>query len=322
MNCIVWRAMILLALGCGSLAGCGRTNPAEEHDAEHEEHANGEEHHDDGERTIRLDDSTRREFEIETATAGPGSIRVVLDLPGEVRPNGDRLAHIVPRYSGIVTEVRKRVGDSVSEGDILAVLESDESLSPYEIRSLIAGTVIHKHITRGEAVDRESDTFVIADLSTVWVDLSVYPKDMLRVRVGQRARISAGHDLPEVEGSISYVTPVAEEATRTSTARVELPNPTGLWRPGMFVTGRVMLERISVPVAVPATALQLVGEDPAVFVETAEGFAPRAVTLGRSDGELLEITGGLAAGERYVARGAFTLKAEWSKASFGDGHAH
>ena len=286
----------------------------------HEEEHGEEEEHEEG--MVQLSPEELTEFSIELAVARPGTITRTVELPGEVQPNEDRLAHIVPRFPGIVTTVRKRTGESVRVGEVLAIIESSESLAPYELKTLTAGTVIEKHITRGEAVTRESQAFVIADLTSVWVNLSVYQKDLPGVHVGQSATISAGHGLPEATGEISYVTPTVDEETRTATARIVLPNTKKRWRPGMFVTGRVVVDRTKVPLAVPVAALQTIADQPVVFVETDAGFQQRSVTTGRADDHHVEIRSGLAPGERYVSQGGFTLKAELSREQFGDGHGH
>ena len=96
-----------------------------------------------------------------------------INLPGEIHPNDDRLAHLVPRYDGIVTEVRARGGGPGEKDQVLAIIESDQSLAPYPLKTSIAGTVIEKHITMGEAASRDRAPFVVADLSTVWLDLYV-----------------------------------------------------------------------------------------------------------------------------------------------------
>ena len=283
-------------------------------------HEHEEDKHKEG--IVQLSPEELAEFGVELASAQSETITRTVELPGEIQPNEDRLAHIVPRFPGIVTAVYKKTGDTVRAGTTLAIVESSESLAPYELKTLTAGTVIEKHITRGEAVTRESQAFVIADLTSVWANLSVYQKDLPEVQVGQFVTISAGHGLPQATGKISYVTPTVDEETRTTTARVVLSNMKKRWRPGMFVTGRVIVERTKVPLAVPVAALQTIADQAVIFVETDEGLQPRAVALGRVDDTHVEIREGLRPDERYVSRGGFTLKAELSREQFGDGHAH
>ncbi len=277
--------------------------------------------HDEHE-AVQLTDAELEEFGIEVIPAKAGTIEQYVSLPGEVRPNADRLAHIVPRYSGIVTEVLANIGDHVKRGQALAVIESDESLAPFEMKTMIGGTVIAKHIALGETVSREKDAFIIADLSAVWIELTVYQRDLDRVRVGQKAKIFVGHRLEEESGIVDYITPVVDEVTRTATARVVLRNREGRWRPGMFVTGKVLVDKIDVPLVVPRTALHSVEEQTVVFIETDEGFMPRQVETGRMGDTNVEILSGLSAGTRYVSSGGFTIKAELGKESFGEGHGH
>ncbi|MCA9750637.1 MAG: efflux RND transporter periplasmic adaptor subunit [Gemmatimonadetes bacterium] len=307
----------------------------DEHDHDHDhdhgavptagsdDHADHEEHEDEhGSEAIRLGPDLRDELGITLAAAGPGEIERSVSLPGEVRPNADRLAHLVPRYAGIVKEVRAKVGDRVQAGQVLAIVESDESLATFELRTALAGTVIGRHLSRGEAISRDRDAFVVADLSTVWVELAVFQRDLAHVRIGQDVRILVGHEPRPDRGRIDYVTPILDEATRTATARVVLDNARGDWRPGMFVTGLVEIERTEVPLALPRSAIHRHEGDDVVFVETEDGFAPRAVKLGRLGEDRVEIVEGLTAGTTYVATGGFAIKAELEKGSFGHGHAH
>lgn len=301
------------------------TDQHDEHDDHGDEHGEGGDHEEDGHDEhglVRLSSAELTEFGMQLESAGPGVIETALELPGEVKPNADRLAHIVPRYSGIVTEVRARIGDYVNKGQVLAIIESDESLAPFEVKTLISGTIIGKHITLGEAASRDRDAFVIADLSTVWIDLTVYQRDLRTVKVGQAAQVYVGHDLAHDSGTISYITPVVDEHTRTATARLVLSNKNKLWRPGMFVTASVVLQSSEVPLAVPHTALQTVEDNFVVFIETEEGFTPQPVSLGRRGKTHVEVLSGLSAGDRYVAINGFTLKAELEKEAFGDGHGH
>jgi cobalt-zinc-cadmium efflux system membrane fusion protein len=310
-------ALLLVSLsGCGDEpAGAPPAGEVEQAAEAHDEEAAGEP------RAVRLDAETREEFAIEVATAGPVWIEKSTSLPAEVRPDQDRLAHIAPRFPGIAREVHAQIGDVAKAGQTLAVIES-EALAPYPLKTLIDGLVIEKHITRGEPVSREQAAFVVADLSDVWIDISVYQKDLPLLRLGQSVVVSAGHGLAEAEGRISYIAPIVDEETRTATARVVLPNPDGIWRPGLFVTARVEVERREVPVAVPKTALEVLDGRTTVFVENEDGFEARAVNLGLGGDRHVEIQAGLAAGERYVARGAFTLKAELERGELAGGHEH
>lgn len=257
---------------------------------------------------------------IDVATAGPATIRERVVLNGRVAPDEDTLAHLTPRFPGVVRSVHKRLGDPVAAGDLLAVIESNESLHPYELRAALGGTVIAKEISPGEFVSSDREVFAIADLARVWVDLDVYRPDFGRLRVGQKARVDAGDGTLPVDTTISYLSPIGAANTQTLLARAVLPNADRTWRPGLFVTADVEVYAREVPVAVAVSALQRVRDRDVVFVADGETFEAQPVELGRRDGEHAEVRSGLAPGQRYVAAGSFLLKAEAGKS--GASHDH
>ncbi len=212
----------------------------------------------------------------------------------------------------------------LSEEQVLSLPDQpEESLTCYAMTAPIDGVITERHLVRGEviAADAADPAFVIADLGNVWVHLTVYQKDLADVRPGQSVRVDFGHGIPQAAGTISYVSPSLQESTRTATARVVLENPDGRYRPGLFVTGQVQMGQDDVGVLVPRTAVTTYEDRPVVFVRTDEGFEPAPVKTGRSNGSHVEIVEGLQPGQPYVAEGAFTLKAELGKGSFG-GHTH
>jgi cobalt-zinc-cadmium efflux system membrane fusion protein len=190
----------------------------------------------------------------------------------------------------------------------------------YELRAPAAGTVTEKHITLGEVVENNSDVFVIADLSTVWANVTVYAQDTPRLSVGQVVHLTAEGFPTEATGKISYISPVVAEATRTATARVLVPNPDRRWRPGTFVTARIVLAAEPVRTLILNDAIQTVDNRPVVFVPKDGAFAPRPVTVGLANTTHSQILAGLEPGEQYVTHGAFVLKAELGKSEGGHEH--
>jgi cobalt-zinc-cadmium efflux system membrane fusion protein len=271
---------------------------------------------------ILLNAAELDEFGIEITTAAGGHLQIQRKLFGEIVIPPDHLAHIVPRFPGIVMDVRKHIGDSVKEGELLAIIESNESLAKYEVKSLIAGTVTDKHLSLGEVITDNSHAFTITDLSEVWVHLSLYQKDLPYIRLQQKVIISAGPDMPTANGRISYISPLLEETTRTATARVELKNPDGIWRPGLFINAHVETDAFAAALIIPKTAVETINDQPVIFVQTPAGFEPKTVRLGKQSVTHFEVLSGLAAGQRFVAKGGFILKAELAKGSFASGHQH
>ncbi|HVH19377.1 MAG TPA: efflux RND transporter periplasmic adaptor subunit [Myxococcota bacterium] len=272
------------------------------------------------ENRVTLDADQLEVAGIELETAAPATIRERVVLNGRIAPNEDALAHVMPRFPGLVRSVHKRLGDPVAPGELLAVIESNESLHPYELRSRTGGRVIAKDVSPGENASPERELFAIADLSTVWADLDVYRRDFGRLRVAQPVRVDAGDGSPPVETQLAYLSPIGSVNTQTLLARAVLPNPDGSWRPGLFVTAEVEVGASEVPVAIAPDAIQRLDGVDVVFVSDGTTFEAQPVELGRRDDTHVEIVSGLSAGQRYVGAGSFVIKAEIGKS--GAGHDH
>ena len=350
---------------------------------------------------VHITEAQMKEFGIVVKVAAAATLSLEFQLPGEIVANADQLVHIVPSVPGIVSEVKKRIGDQVSAGEVLATLDSrelaaakskylastarvglaqatlireqnlwdkkigseqdfleaktafeetsialryakqalhaiglsesdvqklpdepDTELTRFEMRAPLAGEVIERHLVRGELLKEDSQAFVLANLDRVWVNLAVYQKYLPSVQIGQTVRVFPGNGVKEQTGTITYLSPIIDEQTRTATARVVLDNVGGQLRPGLFVTAVILTGELAVPVAIPKTAITEIEGKKHIFIKSAHGFAPREIRTGRSDGVLVEITEGLSAGEGYASEGVFSLKSELLKEDFGSGHGH
>jgi cobalt-zinc-cadmium efflux system membrane fusion protein len=194
------------------------------------------------------------------------------------------------------------------------------NLTRYEIRAPIDGIIVEKHLSLGESVKEDANIFFIADLSTVWAEATIYAKDLNTVKVGQKATVKAAAFESQSSGTVSYVGALVGEQTRTAKARIVLPNPKGIWRPGLPVNIELVAGEVEVPVAVSAEAIQTVRDWTVVFGRYGANFEARPVELGRSDGKFTEVIKGLSAGERYAAKNSFLIKADLGKS--GASHDH
>jgi cobalt-zinc-cadmium efflux system membrane fusion protein len=196
----------------------------------------------------------------------------------------------------------------------------------YNLVAPLDGTIIEKHASVGEVLKDDTRVFVIADLSTVWVDITVYAKDLAKVGVGQSVTVRADGLERPIVGTISFVGAIAKSDARAAQARVVLPNPDGRLKPGLFVTASVGVERVEARVVVPDDAVHKLDGVSVVFVEEGDELEARKVRTGRagaSGGEprlFVEILEGLEPGESYVDKGSFVLKAELGKGSAGHEH--
>jgi cobalt-zinc-cadmium efflux system membrane fusion protein len=300
---------LLLALALLFAAGCSK--PAAEEEEHHENH--------DG--WLVLAPEAIQGADIDTARAGPGTIEVAIDAPGEVRMNAERVVQVRPRFGGEVRAMRKHLGDAVRKGEVLADIHSNESLSEYPIVASQSGTIVSQDAAVGQEVDHESLLYTLADLSTVWVDFPIYAQNAGVIRPGLtvRVRTESGPQVAGV-GPIRYVGPILEQDTRVSYGRVVLDNRERRWQPGMFVAAAIGVERAQVSVAVPEDAIVRMADGPAVFVAEGNRFRAQPVTVGRTDGTLTEIVEGLATGTNFVVKNAFLLKAELGKSEAGHEH--
>jgi len=329
---------------------------------------------------------------IEIRTVGPRQMTTTIEVPGEIKPDATRVAHVVPRLDGVVTQVLKQAGDPVVRGDLLLVISSREladsksaymvashhmeftrvklareenlwkkkisaeqdylearrtfeeaqlteavaaqklvalgasttslktlatdpleNLPRYEIRAPLSGTVIQRDVNVGEAVAANKDAFVIADLSSVWVEAAVPASDLNAVYQGQQASVLSKDMGREATGRISYIGSLVGEETRSAPTRIVLANSDGKWRPGLFVSVRLVKTSTTVPLAVFTEAIQTFRDWQVVFIRSGDWFEARPVELGRSDGEWIEVLKGLSPGEKYAATNSFAIKAEIGK---------
>ncbi len=199
------------------------------------------------------------------------------------------------------------------------LLEQDEQhFTRYELRATLDGTVIQKHLTTGEAVKKDDDIFLLADLSEVWVNFAIPEKELKKVRLGQKVIFE--EELKALQAKLSYLSSIIDEKTRTVTGRVVVPNKKRDLRPGGYVTVKLVLGERRVPVVVEPEAIQNFRDWSVVFVKYGSHLEARPLELGENDGNRVEVLQGLKAGEQYVAINSYAVKAEIEKS--GATHSH
>jgi cobalt-zinc-cadmium efflux system membrane fusion protein len=288
------------------------------------EKAKGEKGHDEKghgeEGVVEMSDARVASSNIEILSAKSETLHDSLVLNGILQPNQETLVQVTPRFPGVVREIKKRIGDTVEKGELLAKIESNQSLSVYEMRAPISGTVIDRQISLGEYASEQKPAFIVADISTVWVDLSVYRRNLPRVRIGDKILIDVGDGGKPIEASLSYISPVGSSDTQSALARAVVPNIDMRLRTGLFVSARLILSAKPVAIAVRASAIQTVENRSVVFVRSGDKFEARDVELGARDSDNVEILFGLLDGDRYAAKNSFIVKAELGKGSASHEH--
>jgi len=194
------------------------------------------------------------------------------------------------------------------------------------LESPIAGVVVERHATRGENVSPDDTLFIVADLSRVWVIGRVYEQQVAQVAPGMNATLTLNaYPGRNWTGTVDFVGATLDESTRTLPIRVEIDNPDGLLRPGLFGSLRLASgQPTSTSVVVPLSAVQTIDNRTVVFVPGHEDgeFAAHPVTTGRENTRQVEVLEGLEPAARIVVEGAFILKSELMRGELGHGHAH
>lgn len=191
--------------------------------------------------------------------------------------------------------------------------------SVFPVSAPFPGTVIEKQAVVGELAQPDKSLFSVADLSRVWIETNLYEKDLGAVRTGAPATITvAAYPGKVFKGKVSYISSVMDKESRTIHARVELANPDGLLKLGMFATASIAAQGTEKALLLPDDAVVLIQGQPTAFVLEEGGYEARAVSLGEKLHGKVILKNGIEAGEKVVTSGAYALKARILKSQIGD----
>jgi cobalt-zinc-cadmium efflux system membrane fusion protein len=340
---------------------------------------------------IRLSDDQIASAKIETAKVGPGVLKRQLTVPAAVKPDPDHLARVAAKVSGVIAQMRKRLGDEVATNETIAVIDSREvadakseylaamanfdlqsklfqrekglfekkitaeqlflkakasfteaklkldlargklaaldlseseiaalstqtiaRLREKEIRAPLKGRVIERLVNLGQPVTGESQLYVLADLSELEAELAVPVASLASVQLGQPVTLK-GADGRAFEGKVTVVNAMITPETRTGHVIASFKNPDFALHPGVLLNAEIAIEQSPVKVLVPRAAVQLIHNEPSVFVRVKDGFEKRAIETGEGDEASVEVTKGLSPGETVAIANSFLLKAEAGK---------
>jgi cobalt-zinc-cadmium efflux system membrane fusion protein len=335
---------------------------------------------------------------IQVAAIGAGALVSRVAVPGVLTANQNRMAKVTSRVGGTLAEIRRGIGEFVTQGEVLAVIESREiaegkseflaamrtsalaeatltretrlwrqrisaeqdylqaqttaeeqrirvdlarqklsalglseveiaelprqhvsQLRRLEVRAPIAGQITARAAILGGAVASDAELFTVANLSTLWVEASVPPKDLHLARQDQSVAILGDGDT-KTDGKIVFLNPLLDPETRSARVVALIDNADGAWRPGTFVTVQLLSSRHDVELMIPKQAVQEIGGELVVFVRTPDGFEKREVAVGRDDADNYEVIFGLESGAEVATGNAFVLKAELSKSEASHNH--
>ena len=211
-----------------------------------------------------------------------------------------------------------------SEDEIVVIRESHQVNPIIALYSPIAGKVTSSSVVLGEMVDESTEILTIMDPTLLWVDAEVYEKDIAQIQTGQHVAIAVpAYPADVFRGSITYISDVLNEDTRTITVRTEVPNPDGKLKPGMFANVTIELTKNGAAVAIPVEAVLDDDGKRLVFIRMGTlRFEPRHVTTGTREGGFVQIVSGIEVGEDVVTTGNFQLKSKLYEAILEAGHVH
>jgi membrane fusion protein, copper/silver efflux system len=226
---------------------------------------------------------------------------------------GSRVPGSRDRSHGIVTSARERLRFwQVPEAEIRRVEETGQVRERMPLEAPSTGFVLEKGVVAGERFEAGTPLFRLADLSRVWLEAEVYERDVQWVRVGTEVRIQLpGQGVRERTGRVTFIDPQVDRDRRTVRVRIELPNPGGDLRPGMYATAEVQVLVARDAVTVPRDAVLHTGRRAVVFVALDhDRYEAREVEVGVEAEDRVVILSGLEAGDRVVSRAGFVLDSE------------
>lgn len=280
------------------------------HDHDEPGHGNeGEDEHGHGEEnSSHINGDMAQQVGIVTTTANAQELHQTITVYGSLVAAPEQTSHVRARFEGLVKSVQGTIGDHVKSGEVLAEIESNESLKTYQIRAPISGRIVQRHANIGEST-QDQILFSIVNLDTLWAELRVYPAQQVAVKEGQSVHILTADG--GVESAVNHIVPAMESPYQL--ARAKLDNSKQNLSPGLMVEARVEVGRIPVSLAVAKDAVQTLGGRQGVFVKTGDEYRFTPLVLGQSDDHFYEVVDGLKSGAEYVSENSYLIKADIEK---------
>jgi membrane fusion protein, heavy metal efflux system len=256
---------------------------------------------------------------VEILTAGPATIGETRELFGTVQLATTGRSEIRGQFPGRIISVSKNIGDGVKRGQLIARIESSESLQTYPVYATANGVIAERNGNVGD-VTGDRALYVITDPAQTTVVFNVFPRDLSVVRPGVRVLVETQDGQLIGTTALGEYLPEGNVQAGTGLIRANIPNYTGALRPGMALRGRVTVNAVKVPLAVRTEAIQPFRDFKVVFANYGNDYEVRMLELGRASPEWTEVRSGLKLGTPYVSKGSFLIRADIEKA--GAGHDH
>lgn len=251
---------------------------------------------------------------------GPATLGESLSLTGRVEITPEGQAEVHARYPGRVMSLNVELGTRVSRGQVIARVESSESLQTYPVTAPISGMIVAKNVNVGSITGGGTPMLMIGDPTRLHAEFLLYPRDAERVRAGQPIAVKSLAGDYTYTGRVEAVLPSADLTSQVLIAHVDLPYQGGIWRPGLGVSGEVQVGSTPAALAVRTRALQPFRDFTVVYARFGTTYEVRMLELGRRTPEWTEVLSGIDPGTEYVVDGAFLIRADVEKS--GASHDH
>ncbi|MEH6345045.1 MAG: efflux RND transporter periplasmic adaptor subunit [Bermanella sp.] len=253
---------------------------------------------------------------ITTQKVGAGEINQTLTVYGKAVADTSKISHIEARFPGIIKRVNVSIGDKVKKGQVLATIESNESLNRYNVTAPFSGTITARHAAQGEQSEDQA-LFTLANFDSVWAEFQIFPTQSQRIAAGQDVVVSLGDR--QISTTLKHLIP-STNGQPFMIARALLDNSNGQWTPGLLVEGKVTVKKVSTPLLVSNKAIQTFRDWQVAFIKVGNEYEIRPLTLGLSDDHNTQVLSGLKAGDEYVVENSYLIKADLEKS--GASHDH
>ncbi|TMO03356.1 acetyl-CoA carboxylase biotin carboxyl carrier protein subunit [Pseudoalteromonas sp. S327] len=272
-----------------------------------------EDEHEGEEGISKINNNMAKRLGVETAYLASKTLNQTIPVYGSTTIGAEQLFQVGARYNGVIKAIKPTVGDKVKKGELLAVIESNESLNTYKITSPVSGVVLQRNGNIG-GITQNTSLFEIVNFDTLWAEFKVFTSQYNQIKVGQHVDIEQGeHAFSSV---ITNIIPAKDQPYVL--ARVRLNNTELKLTSGQLLKGNVKINQFEVDLAVEKVAIQELGGQLGVFVKEDEEYEFAPLVLGRSDKNYIEVIDGLSKDAEYVNKNSYLIKADILKSEVED----
>ena len=262
--------------------------------------------------SLEIPQETQELIGLKTAQVESSETVEKISVNGRIAQDVEQVVEVFAPEAGIVKKCSTPIGSIVSKGEVVCVIESENSKSLIEIKAPSSGVMIADYEKVRDKVDTISPIHTIADLSKLSANFDVYENDIGKVKIDQRVLVySTAYPDQPFEGKIVFISPRVDESSFTIKIRVLIDNPDYLLKPGMFVRGEILLEGQQANFSDPSEAVQDLEGTSVIFVkDEEESFVPTEVKIKYAGRRKSSLEGEINVGDLVVADGAFILKSK------------